>query len=75
MNIFKNYLFWLKQPDRKKYYNPLALEIRLTIAKIFKLGKDYILPLEHITDGTPCWCDPVIEDYRELDIDEQTTDS
>lgn len=19
---------------------------------------------QHVTDGTPCWCDPIVEDYR-----------
>ena len=48
MKLLRNYLFWLKQPDRKKYYNPLALEFRLTVAKVFKKMRNpnYILPLE-----------------------------
>lgn len=23
----------------------------------------------HFTDGTPCWCDPIVEDYRDAQID------
>ena len=45
-NLIRNYLFWRKQPNRNKYYNPILLEIRLVIAKIFRLDRDYILPLE-----------------------------